>query len=108
MGAGAAVGLALLLATVNPKNLLMAAGAGVDAGTSGAATGTLVAAIAIYLAVASCGVGLPVAAALIAGKRLDVVLSSTRDWLSRNNATIMGVLVLVLSVVMIGKGLVRL
>jgi threonine/homoserine/homoserine lactone efflux protein len=105
MTAGKALGLAFLLAAVNPKNLLMAASAGLIVGGAGLVLGQTVVVITIFVLLAACTVIAPVIAYLIAASRLAGPLDRLRGWLIANNATIMSVLLLVIGVAVIGKGL---
>jgi threonine/homoserine/homoserine lactone efflux protein len=97
--------LGFLLAAVNPKNLLMAAGAGVIIGTSGLSGGELTLVLILYVLIAASSVAIPVLAYLFASARMTAPLQSLRVWLVQNNATVMAVLLLVIGVVMIGKGI---
>ncbi|MEL4319215.1 GAP family protein [Leifsonia sp. YIM 134122] len=97
--------LGFVLAAVNPKNLLMAAGAGVVIGTAGLETGEIVVVTAIFVIIAAISVALPVIAYLAASSKMAAPLESLRGWLVHNNATVMAVLLLVIGVVMIGKGI---
>ena len=106
MTAAKALGLGFLLAAVNPKNLLMAASAGLIVGGSGLGFGrglTLV--IIIFVLLAACTVVIPVIGYLIASARLAGPLDRLRGWLVENNSTIMAVLLLVIGVAVIGKGI---
>jgi threonine/homoserine/homoserine lactone efflux protein len=105
MTAGKAFGLAFLLAAVNPKNLLLAASAGLIVGGAGLAPGETVLVIAIFVLLAACTVIIAVIAYLIAAPQLAGPLDQLRGWLVENNATIMSVLLLVIGVAVIGKGL---
>jgi threonine/homoserine/homoserine lactone efflux protein len=105
MTAGKALGLAFLLAAVNPKNLLMAASAGLIVGGAGLALDSTAIVIIVFVLVAACTVIVPVIAYLIAAARLAGPLDTLRGWLVENNATIMSVLLLVIGVAVIGKGL---
>lgn len=105
MNAGKGFGLGFVLAAVNPKNLLMGAGAGVAIGTGGLAGGSIVLVIAIFTIIAAISVALPVIGYLVASTRMAGPLESLRTWLVHNNATVMAVLLLVIGVVMIGKGI---
>lgn len=99
------LGLGVLLSALNPKNLIMAAGAGVVIGKGGLSTGQIVVAIAVYTAIAASTVAVPVIAYLVAADRMAQPLEALRTWLVRENATVMAVLLLVIGVVMIGKGI---
>lgn len=105
MTAGRSLGLAFILAAVNPKNLLLAAGAGVAIGTAGLSVGADVVVIVIFVIVAASSVAIPVIGYLLAADRIRGPLDSLRGWLVGNNATVMSVLLLVIGVVLIGKGI---
>jgi len=100
-----AFGLGFLLSALNPKNLIMAAGAGVDIGSSDLEIATIVVVIAIFTTIAASTVLVPVVGYLIAADKLRGPLDSLRAWLAKENAVIMAILLLVIGVVMIGKGI---
>ncbi|KQW04816.1 hypothetical protein ASC66_13950 [Leifsonia sp. Root4] len=105
MTAGRGMILGFLLSAVNPKNLLMAAGAGVIVGDSELSGGEIVLAVGIFVLIAASTVAIPVIAYLLASSKMAAPLESLRVWLVQNNATVMAVLLLVIGVVMIGKGI---
>jgi len=105
MTTGRGLMLGFLLSAVNPKNLLMAAGAGVIIGTGGLNGSEITLVIVIFTLIAACSVAIPVIAYLLAAKRMAAPLESHRVWLMQNNATVMAVLLLVIGVVVIGKGI---
>ncbi len=100
-----ALGLGFLLSAVNPKNLLLAASAGVTIGASGLEAAAMVLPIAIFTVIAASTVLVPVVGYLVAADRLRGPLDVLRQWLAKENAVIMAVLLLVISVVVIGKGI---
>jgi threonine/homoserine/homoserine lactone efflux protein len=100
-----ASGLGFLLSAVNPKNLLMAAGAGVDIGNAALNAGETIGVIAIYALIAASTGLIPVLGYLLAAEKLRGPLDSLRLWLARANAVIMAVLLLVIGVTLIGKGI---
>jgi len=105
MTAGRALAIGFLLSAVNPKNLLMAAGAGVDIGSAALDAGETTAAIVVFVLLAASTVAVPVIGYLAASARMKAPLESMREWLVHNNATVMAVLLLVIGVVMVGKGI---
>lgn len=105
MTAGKGLGLGFLLSAVNPKNLLMAASAGVIVGGAGLAFGQTGIVIIIFVLLAGCTVIIPVVGYLIASARLAGPLDRLRKWLVENNAVIMAVVLLVIGVAVIGKGI---
>jgi threonine/homoserine/homoserine lactone efflux protein len=100
-------GLGFLLSALNPKNLIMAAGAGLIIGGTDASldTRSQVLAIAIFTVIAAASVAVPVIAYLVASDRMGGPLESMHQWLVKENATVMAVLLLVIGVTMVGKGL---
>ena len=100
-----AVGLGFLLSAVNPKNLMMAAAAGAVIAGGNLTVGQDVVAIAIFTVIAASTVLVPVVVYLSAKERMAPVLTRLREWLEQNNATVMSLLLLVIGVVLIGKGI---
>lgn len=101
----AAFGLGFLLSALNPKNLIMAAGAGVDIGGEALPVGSTIVVIAVFTLLAASTVLVPVVGYLIAAERLRAPLDALRGWLAAENAVIMAILLLVIGVSMIGKGI---
>jgi hypothetical protein len=97
--------LAFALAAVNPKNLLLAAAAGVSLGAAGLTAGATAGAIAVFTLIAALSVALPVVAYLVASDRMRGPLQGLRAWLVQNNAAVMAVLLLVIGVVLIRDGI---
>ncbi len=102
---GRALALGVALAAVNPKNLLLTVGAASAIAQTGIATGKQAIALGVFVAVATLGVGLPVAAFLILGERATRMLDETKSWMAANNATIMAVLLLVIGTELVGDGI---
>jgi threonine/homoserine/homoserine lactone efflux protein len=100
-----AAALGVVLSAVNPKNLLMCVAAGATVGGSSIATGEMVVAVAVFTVIAASSVAVPVIGYLIASDRMAKPLDALRVWLQANNAAVMSVLVLVIGVVLIGKGI---
>ena len=100
-----ALGLGFLLSAVNPKNLLMAAAAGVDIGDAALSGGETAVVIALYALIAASTVLIPVIGYLIAADRLRGPLDALRVWLAKENAVIMAVVLLLIGVTLIGKGI---
>lgn len=99
-------GLSVLLADVNPKNLLLvvSGGTAIAAGAAGSTSAKVTATI-VFAVVASLGVAAPVVIYLALGDRAGPVLENLRTWLVHNNAAIMAVLLLVLGAKMVGDGI---
>jgi threonine/homoserine/homoserine lactone efflux protein len=99
------LGLGVLLSALNPKNLIMAAGAGLAIGGSDLGTGQTVIVIVVFTVIAASTVAVPVIAYLAAADRMAQPLESLRAWLVRENTVVMAVLLLVIGVAVIGKGI---
>ena len=100
-----ALGLGFLLSAVNPKNLLMAAAAGVVIGSAGISIGGEIVAVAVFTVLAASTVAVPVIAYLVAKQKMRGPLDAMKAWLQAKNTTVMSVLILVIGVVLIGKGI---
>jgi threonine/homoserine/homoserine lactone efflux protein len=107
MTAAKGAGLGFLLSAVNPKNLLMAAGAGVIIGGTAASleTSEEVVAITVFTVIAAASVAVPVIGYLVASEKMSGPLESMHQWLVKENAVVMAVLLLVIGVAMVGKGI---
>lgn len=100
-----ALGLGFALSAVNPKNLLMAVAAGAAIGTGSLSGGEEAVAVAVFTVIAASTVAVPVLAYLVAKERMRHPLDELKVWLQANNGAVMGVLLLVIGVVLIGKGI---
>jgi len=96
--------LGFALSGLNPKNLLLGVAAGIVIGSAGLSVGASTVVIVVFTVIAASTVAVPVVAYLVASHRMAGPLESLRAWLVHNNATVMAVLLLVIGVVLIGKG----
>jgi len=102
---GRALSLGLLLSIPRPKNLLVAASAGMIIGGAELTVASTTIATTAFALCAVSTVLVPVIAYLLASERLRKPLEEVHEWLARENSVITSVLLLVIAVVMIGKGL---
>ena len=102
---GKSLGVGMLLSAVNPKNLILAVAAGLAIGTAGLPIGQEVVVVAVFTIIASSTVAIPVIGYLLAGQKMRPTLDRMKVWLQTNNAGMMAVLILILSAVLIGKGI---
>lgn len=101
-----ALGLAVLLGAVNPKNLLLAVSGGVAIGSAaGGDVAVSVTAAVVFAVVASLGVATPVVIYVSMGERAAALLDGLKTWLIHNNAVVMALLLLVIGAKMIGDGI---
>jgi threonine/homoserine/homoserine lactone efflux protein len=102
---GKALALGLLLAGVNPKNLMLAAAAGAGLAQLGLATGDAVGSLIVFVIVGSLTIAGPVVYYLLGGDHAKARLDAMKDWLALHNDAVMAVLFLVFGVDLIAKGL---
>jgi threonine/homoserine/homoserine lactone efflux protein len=105
MTAGKATGLGFLLSAVNPKNLALCAAAGTVIGGGGLSGADNVLTVVIFTILAALTVAVPVIGYAVAKDRMRGPLDRLKSWLETNNAIVMAVLLLVLGVVLLGKGI---
>jgi hypothetical protein len=102
---GKALGLGVLLAGVNPKNLILTLGAATGLAQLGLSTGDAVGSIVVFVVVASLTIAVPVVYYLVGGEKAKTALDSLKRWLGMHNAAVMTVLFLVFGVDLIAKGI---
>jgi len=102
---GKALGLGLLLAGVNPKNLMLAAAAGAGLAQLGLSTTYAIVSLIVFVIVASLTIAGPVAYYLLGGETAKARLDEMKDWLALHNNAVMAVLFLVLGAKLIADGL---
>jgi hypothetical protein len=100
-----AFGLAVVLAVVNPKNLLLTLGSATGLAQLGLSTADAIVATAVFVVIASLSIAVPVAYAVFGGAKAKATLESAKTWLTAHNAAVMAVLFLVFGVDLIAKGL---
>jgi Sap, sulfolipid-1-addressing protein len=100
-----ALGIALLLSALNPKNLSLTVAAAVSVAQEGLSAAGAASVLALFVVLASLGIAVPVALYFLGGVSAARALDDLRTWLNTNNATVMAVLLLVIGVVLFSKGL---
>jgi threonine/homoserine/homoserine lactone efflux protein len=100
-----ALGLGVILAAVNPKNLMMLVAGAITIAQADLSDNDTVIAVIVFVVIAISTVTVPVVLYNVMGARAQPMLDSMRTWLAANNAAVMAVLLLVIGVVVIGKGI---
>jgi threonine/homoserine/homoserine lactone efflux protein len=98
-------GAGVVLSALNPKNLLLAIAGALAIAQVGISTGEQIGAYVVFVAIASIGVAAPVVLYFALGERSRELLDAMKDWLARNNAVIMAVLLLIIGVKLIGDAI---
>jgi len=99
-----AAGLGVLTG-LNPKNLLLAAGAAAEIAQTGISVAEQAIAYAVFALVGTLGVGTPVGIYFAMGARSEKPLSELKDWMAQNNAVIMAIICLIFGVKLIGDAI---
>jgi hypothetical protein len=97
--------LGVLLAGVNPKNLLLTLGAAVGLAQLGLSTTDAVVSLVVFVVVASLTIAGPVVYYLLGGEQAKTALEELKGWLALHNAAVMAVLFVVFGVDLIAKGI---
>ncbi|MGW1963845.1 GAP family protein [Streptomyces sp. NPDC001935] len=103
--AGRALLLGALLSGANPKNLVLTASATTAIVEAGAHDVGLVAAVAVYVLIASCTVLGSVALQLAGGRRAASFLDTVREFMVTNSTVITVIVLLLLGANVLGDGL---
>ena len=102
---GRAFGIAAALSGINPKNLLLTAGAAAAIAQAGLDTGEQAITLGVFILVGTLGPAAPVAIYFALGARAEHVLDDMKAWMGAHNAAIMAVLCLVIGAKLIGDGI---
>jgi threonine/homoserine/homoserine lactone efflux protein len=102
---GRSAAMAVALSAINPKNLLLTVGAAAAIAQTGASTAGQIVALAVFVLIATVGVALPVGIYYFMSDRAGKILGTLRDWMARENATIMAVLCLIIGAKLIGDAI---
>jgi threonine/homoserine/homoserine lactone efflux protein len=98
-------GAAMALAVANPKVLFICAAAGLAIGSAGLGTTHAWISLAWYVAVAGSTVAIPILAYAVSGDRLDEPLRRLKDWMERQHATLVAVILVVIGLLVLYKGI---
>ncbi len=102
---GKALGLAVLLAGVNPKNLMLSLAAGAGVAAAGLSTGDALGSLLVFVIVGSLTIAMPVIYYAAGGDNAKTRLNDMKDWLALHNAAVTAVLFLVVGADLVAKGL---
>ncbi len=103
--AGRSLLAGLAVGALNPKNIAVAVASGVVIANGELPAGQQIVVLAIYTILVSLGVAAPIVTAVALGDRSESVLTAWKDWLDRNNGTVMAVIYLFFGVILVGKGI---
>jgi threonine/homoserine/homoserine lactone efflux protein len=100
-----AVAAGIVLASINPKNLVLIVAGMASIAQSGLSGGEQAVALAIFTVIASIGVATPVVLYFVLGESAVPLLERVKAWLAQNNAVIVTVVLLLIGAKLIGDGI---
>jgi sulfite exporter TauE/SafE len=98
-------GAAMALTVANPKVLFICAAAGLAIGSAGLSATQAWIAVVWYVAVAGSTVAIPILGYAVSGDRLDEPLRRLKDWMERQHATLVAVILVVIGLLVLYKGI---
>ena len=101
-----ACGAGFALSALNPKNVLLVIAAALEIAAIGLPASQQIAALLVFVVIASVGVLTPFVLAVALGDRSRAPLDALRNWMALNNATIMAVLFVVIGAKLVGDAVV--
>ena len=96
---------AAVLTVANVKVLLICAAAGLAIGSAGLGSPNVWVAAAWYVAVAGSSVALPILGYAVSGDRLDPALTRLKEWMERQHAVLVAVILVVIGLLVLYKGI---
>jgi hypothetical protein len=93
-----------LLSGINPKNLLLNAAGAATIDQAHLVPGDQLIALLVFATIASLTVVVPVAVYFLFRRRAEATLGQWKDWLIRNNATLVVAVLFVFGALLIGEG----
>jgi threonine/homoserine/homoserine lactone efflux protein len=94
-----------VFAAVNPKNTTLTLAAGASIAAAGLTTGDSIIVLAVFVAIGTLGLAIPLIIYFAMGSRAAQVLSDLQNWMAANNAAIMSVLFVVIGAKLFGSGI---
>ena len=100
-----AAGLGWLLSALNPKNLVLIAAGAAAIAEAGGGRAAQAAGLAVFVALAMLGVTIPRARSLLLGDRAAAPLERLRDWMARESATVVAVILVLFAAKLSGDAI---
>lgn len=105
ISASSAFTLGAFFGGLKPKNLLLSIGVGVAVEATAVSGGEAAIVLAAVALIASVPIMVPVIVSLVALDRISSALDRLREWMVRHNSAMVGVILLLVGVLLIGKAL---
>ncbi|KWX68242.1 GAP family protein [Mycobacterium sp. NAZ190054] len=98
-------GMAAALTVLNPKVLFICIAAGLAIGSAGLDSPAVWVAVVWFVVVAGATVALPILGYTLSGQRLEPTLTRLNDWMERQHATLVAVILVVIGLLVLYKGI---
>jgi len=94
-----------LLSSIHPKNLILSAAGAATIDASMLDPGAQIIALLVFSSIASLTIAIPVAGYFLAGPSAEAMFRVLKDWLVKNNATMITVLLFLFGALLISRGM---
>lgn len=94
-----------VLSSIHPKNLILCAAGAATIDASMLEPGAQIIALLVFSAIASLTIVIPVTGYFLAGPSAEAMFRSWKDWLVKNNATMITVSLLIFGALLISRGM---
>jgi hypothetical protein len=101
----AAFAVGAACAAISPKNLLLLVGAAAQMGQVRMSSSEALIAALVFVLLSSLSILVPVAYYLFGGAAAEKTLEGWREWLARNSAVVAALVLVILGVMMLGRGI---
>ena len=100
-----ALGAGVVLSGLNPKNLILTLAAMAYVVAASLPAGEQAAAVLVFTVIGSLGVAIPVVMFFALGERSEPLLARLQEWMGRNTAVIMTVILLLIGIKLVGDAI---
>jgi threonine/homoserine/homoserine lactone efflux protein len=100
-----AFGAGVVLSALNPKNVILTIAGMAAVVAAGVSASEEAVALLVFTAIGALGVAVPVVLFFALGKRSEPLLARVKEWMTRNSAVIMAVILLLIGVKLVGDAI---
>ena len=100
-----ALGAGVVLSALNPKNVILTLAGMASVVAASLPAGEQAAALVVFTAIGSLGVAIPVVMFFALGDRSEPLLARLKEWMGRNTAVIMTVILLLIGIKLVGDAI---
>jgi len=97
-----ALGAGVVLSALNPKNVILTLAGMASVVAAALPAGEQAAALVVFTVIGSLGVAIPVVMFFALGERSEPLLARLKEWMGRNTAVLMTVILLLIGIELVG------